>query len=203
MAAESGSEHPYCNHTRQFLYFHLCLNFDKCDERLCAEPISKIWQLPWVCQRKSWSKTSGGSFRTVPFPHEGRLGDDHQREPASGASQGAFLLSLPRKRVWWSLRARDIALRAMGGSLLCHQHRECWSRVSEVTTRNVVQVAAIRRSMQVHYLSSEVGNWRPTCQTHQSNWESERGAKSLQQCLKERTAVAAASVTAQPTPKWD
>ena len=40
MAAESGSEHLCCNQMWQFLYLHWCLNFDKCDERHCAEPTS-------------------------------------------------------------------------------------------------------------------------------------------------------------------
>ena len=41
MAVELGSEHPCCNHTRQFFYLPWCLNFDKCDKRYCAEPVSK------------------------------------------------------------------------------------------------------------------------------------------------------------------
>ena len=40
LAVESGSEHLCCNHTRQFLHHHWCLNFDRCDERHHAEPIS-------------------------------------------------------------------------------------------------------------------------------------------------------------------
>ena len=40
MVVELGSEHPCCNHTPQFLNLHWCLNFDKCDERYRAEPIS-------------------------------------------------------------------------------------------------------------------------------------------------------------------
>ena len=32
---------------------------------------------PWMCQRKSRSSTSGGSFRTLSFSHGSNLGDDH------------------------------------------------------------------------------------------------------------------------------
>ena len=45
------------------------------------------------------------------------------------------LLSSPRNQVRWSLRARDIALRAKGSSFLRHQHQQRWSRVSEVIVR--------------------------------------------------------------------
>ena len=37
MVAESGSERLCCNHMRQFLCLHFCPNFDRCDERRCAE----------------------------------------------------------------------------------------------------------------------------------------------------------------------
>ena len=37
-----------------------------------------------------------------------------------------------------------------------------WSRVSEVTTRKVVVLAAVRRCLQVCRLQSEVWNRRPT-----------------------------------------
>ena len=36
----SGSEHLCCNHTRQFLHHHWCLDFDRCDERHHVELIS-------------------------------------------------------------------------------------------------------------------------------------------------------------------
>ena len=37
MAAEWESERLFCNHTRQFLYFHWHLKFDKSHERRCTD----------------------------------------------------------------------------------------------------------------------------------------------------------------------
>ena len=51
MAAELGSQHLCCNRTRQFLYLHGCLNFNKCDERHCTEPISSSLVTQTIARR--------------------------------------------------------------------------------------------------------------------------------------------------------
>ena len=140
MAVELGSEHPCCNHTRQFLYLHWCPNNGQVRQALLRRADFEDFCSTGTClgcaNRKSWSKTSVDHseqcrFRMKAVSVTTTEGNMRLSEP------GSALLSLPRHQVWWSLRTRDSALRAKGGSLLRHQHQQRWSRVSEVTTSKV------------------------------------------------------------------
>ena len=110
----SGSEHLCCNHTRQFLHHHCCLNFDRCDERHHAEPISNSLGAQTVAlgvptQELVVHKRSIVQNRVVPAWRQS------WRQPLKGfcdwSEPGSVLLSLPRNRVV-AMRAKEEQPRA-------------------------------------------------------------------------------------------
>ena len=89
MAVEMGSERLCCNPTRKLLCHHWCLKFDKCDELHYAELTLRSLDTQTIALHAPTQEqvvTSGGSFRTVSFPHRSKLGDNHRRSRTTGAS---------------------------------------------------------------------------------------------------------------------
>ena len=165
MAVQLGSELLCCNHTQQFLYLHWCLNFDNCDERHCAEPISSCLATQAIALGVPTQQLVVNKRLII---HNSAVPGRPPNGTCACGEPGSVLLNLPRNPVCWSLRARDISPRAKAGSLLRHQHQQRWNRVADVTTRKVA-------CLQVRHLQSGLWNRRPTRQMHQSNRESERG----------------------------
>ena len=142
--AELGSEHLCCNHPRQFLCLHGHLNFDKCHERRCAEQTlngldtqtialdvptqEQVVNKRWIIQNSA-SPAWKQSCRRPP-----KATNDWNEHVI-------VLLWPPRNRRMRSLSARDIALRAKGGSLL---------RRPENGVAVAVAVAAVRHYRQRH-----------------------------------------------------
>ena len=159
-AVDLGSELLCCNHTWQSLHLHWFLNFDKCDGRLCAElTLSNLDSQTNALDAPAQELVVNKRWSFIPFP---------QRKILSTTTEGHERLDRARDRFAQVAKepgvmgARDIALRAKGGSLSRHQHR-----VFEATTRKEAAVAAVRRCRLRHrllnhrHLQNGVWNRRP------------------------------------------
>ena len=124
MAAESDQSACVANHMRQFLYLHWCPNFSKCDERHCAE----LTLISLVTQKVAHGCANARAGRKRAVDHseqcrsrmEAILMTTTERHERLERARDRFVQAAkepPLNREWRSLRARDIALRAKGGSL--------------------------------------------------------------------------------------
>ena len=114
MAVGLGSECLFCNHTRQFLYLHWHLKFDRCDGRFeqfgytdncpgCANARARRKKKRWIIQNivvLAWKQ----SCRRPP-----KVTNDKNEH-------AIVLLWPPRNGRMRSLSAGDIALRATEGA---------------------------------------------------------------------------------------
>ena len=114
MAVESGSENLCCNHTRQFLHQHWCLNFERCDERHHVELISNSLGAQTVAL--GVPTQGAGRKQAVNRSEQCRSSMEATwRPPLKGfcdwSEPGSVLLSLPRNRVV-AMRAKEEQPRA-------------------------------------------------------------------------------------------
>ena len=146
---ELGSERLCCNHTKQFLCLHWCLNFDKCDERRCAELTLNSFGYTDNCP--GCANARAGRKQAVDHSEQcrSRMGpllmttsEGHQRLERA---RDRFAQVAKESEDEGPQRKRHRVEGEGEGSLLRHQHQQWWSWVSEATTKKVAAVAAVQR----------------------------------------------------------